>query len=84
MEKYKFQYCPKIIVISKNKTNVLLCKRKGERDYDEVFSFAGGKMETADASIAEGIKREKNEELGENFKVKLFQTFSLNILFRQA
>ena len=83
MEKYNFQYCPKIVVISSDKTKVLLCKRKGENDYDGTFSFAGGKMETTDASIVEGIKREKNEELGEDFKVKLFHTFSLNILFRK-
>ncbi len=83
MEKYNFQYCPKIVVLSSDKTKVLVCKRKGENDYDGVFSFAGGKMETTDASIIEGIKREKNEELGENFKVKLFHTFSLNILFRK-
>ena len=83
MDKYNFQYCPKVVVVSKDETEVLLCKRKGENDYDGTFSFAGGKMEITDQSITEGVRREKNEELGENFKVKLFQTFNLNILFRK-
>jgi len=83
MQQYNFQYCPKIIVLSKDRTTVLLCKRKGEADYDGVFSFPGGKMETTDQSIVEGIQREKNEELGEQFKISLLQIFSLNILFRK-
>ena len=83
MEKYNFQYCQKIIIVSQDKTKVLLCKRKEEKDYNGVFSFAGGKMETTDDSIIEGIKREKKEELGKKFKLKLFQTFSINVLFRK-
>ena len=83
MNKYEFQYCQKIIILSKDKTKVLLCKRKGEADYDEVFSFAGGKMENTDVSIINGLKREKDEELGKDFILKLFQTFSFNMLFRK-
>lgn len=51
MPNYNFQYCQKLIVISPEKDTVLLCKRKGEADYDGVFSFIGGKMETSDISI---------------------------------
>ena len=39
---YNFQYCQKIVVLSKDKNKVLLCKRKGEADYDGTFSFIGG------------------------------------------
>ena len=83
MEQFNFQYCQKIIVLSSDKTKVLLCKRKGEADYDGAFSFIGGKMENTDSSIVEGLKREKDEEVGESFKVLLYSTFSSNLLFRK-
>lgn len=83
MNKYDFQYCQKIVILSKNKDSVLLCKRKGENDYNETFSFAGGKMETSDKSILAGITREKNQELGENFKINLLITYTTNLLFRK-
>ena len=40
-----FQYCQKLIILSADKSQVLLTKRKGEADYDGVYSFIGGKME---------------------------------------
>jgi len=83
MEQYNFQYCQKIVVLSNDQTKVLLCKRKGEADYDGVFSFIGGKMETTDENIIEGLQREKNEEVGENFKIKIYPKFSYNLLFRK-
>lgn len=83
MEQYNFQYCQKIVVLSKDKTKVLLCKRKGEADYDGIFSFIGGKMETTDKSLIDGLQREKNEEVGKNFKIKIYPTFSFNLLFRK-
>lgn len=83
MGKYSFQYCQKIVILSLDKNKVLLCKRFGEADYDGVFSFIGGKMETADMSIIEGLKREKDEEVGDGFKVMLYPTFCLNLLFRK-
>ncbi|MES2226102.1 MAG: NUDIX hydrolase [Patescibacteria group bacterium] len=83
MDTYHFQYCPKLIILSADRSQVLLCKRKGEADYDGTFSFIGGKMETTDSSIEEGIKREKDEEVGGDFKVLFYPTFSLNILFRK-
>lgn len=82
-EKYNFQYCPKIVVLSADRTKVLLCKRIRETDYDGVFSFPGGKMETGDASIVDAIRREKNEELGPDFKIKLYTTFSTSVLFKK-
>lgn len=83
MEEYKFQYCQKIVVLSKDKTKVLLCKRKGEADYNGVFSFIGGKMETTDETILEGLKREKDEEVGEGFKIKIYTKYTSNVLFRK-
>lgn len=83
MCKYNFQYCQKIVVLSKDKNRVLLCKRKGEADYDSTFSFIGGKMETTDLSIIKGLKREKDEEVGADFKIRLYPRFNLNLLFRK-
>lgn len=76
-----FQYCQKIVVFSKDKKKVLLCKRKGENDYDGVFSFIGGKMETTDANLLKGMQREKNEEVGKNFVIKVYPNFSTNHYF---
>lgn len=81
MEKFDFQYCQKIVILSADKTKVLLCKRQGEADYDGDFSFPGGKMEIADASIILGMQREKDEELGVNFKIKLLTSYSVNVYF---
>ena len=81
MEKYNFQYCQKIVVYSKDESSVLLCKRKGEADFDGTFSFIGGKLETTDKDIVDGLKREKDEELGENFKIRIFPAFSTNVFF---
>jgi|TARA_B100002003_G_scaffold245418_1_gene273202 ADP-ribose pyrophosphatase YjhB (NUDIX family) len=83
MGELHFQYCQKIVVLSKDKSKVLLCKRKGETDYNDVFSFIGGKMETSDASIIQGLKREKDEEVGEKFQIMIYPTFSSNLLFKK-
>lgn len=83
MNQYLFQYCQKIVVLSSDQTKVLLCKRKWEADYDGVFSFIGGKMETTDDGIIAGLKREKDEEVGTQFKVQIFHTLSYNTFFRK-
>lgn len=82
-EKYNFQYCQKIVIFSSDLKKVLLCKRKGENDYDGVYSFVGGKMEYSDKDIVSAIEREKNEEIGEDFKVKLYHEFSNNLTFKK-
>ncbi len=82
-EKYNFQYCQKIVVFSKDLNSVLLCKRKGETDYDGIYSFIGGKMETSDKDIVSAIQREKNEEVGEGFKIKLYSHLSNNLTFKK-
>jgi len=83
MDKYSFQYCQKIVVFSKDKKKVLLCKRVKEEDYNATFSFIGGKMETSDESILEGLRREKNEEVGINFKIKISLKYTHNVLFQK-
>lgn len=78
-----FQYCQKLIILSADKKSVLLAKRKDEADYNGVFSFIGGKMETTDANIVDGMKREKNEEIGTDAKVKILPNETYNIFFRK-
>jgi len=78
---YCFQNCQKLVVFSRDGRSVLLARRKGEADYDRVFSFIGGKMEITDESIIAGIQREKNEEVGGGFKIKLYPVFNSMILF---
>lgn len=78
-----FQYCQKLIVLSEDKTKVLLAKRKGEADYDGVYSFIGGKMETTDETILSGMKREKDEEIGVNARVNVLPHETYNLLFRK-
>ncbi len=78
-----FQYCQKLIILSADKQAVLLAKRKGEADYDGTYSFIGGKMETADKTLLDGMKREKNEEIGENTIISILPNESYNLLFRK-
>lgn len=66
-----FHYCPKIIVFSRDKKSVLLARRAGEADYDGVYSFIGGKTETTDGGLLEGLKREKDEEIGPDVRLKI-------------
>lgn len=81
--KYNFQYVQKLVLFSEDWQRVLLAQRKGEQDYDGIFTFIGGKMETADASIVAGMQREKNEEIGAHVKLKLYVSSSYNLLFRK-
>jgi 8-oxo-dGTP pyrophosphatase MutT (NUDIX family) len=78
-----FQYCQNLVILSSDKKSVLLAKRKGEADYDGTYSFVGGKMETTDTTLIAGMKREKDEEIGEKTAVKIIPNESYNILFRK-
>ncbi|HUB93256.1 MAG TPA: NUDIX domain-containing protein [Verrucomicrobiae bacterium] len=78
-----FQYCQKLIVLSKDRQSVLLAKRKGEADYNGTFTFIGGKMETTDDSLLAGMKREKDEEVGSDVRVAVLADESYNVLFRK-
>jgi ADP-ribose pyrophosphatase YjhB (NUDIX family) len=81
VDQLAFQYCPKIAVFSADGDKILLCRRKGEQDYDGVFSFIGGKMEHSDVSITEALRREKTEEVGISFSIRVMPHFSVNVLF---
>lgn len=81
-ETLNFQYCQKIVLFDEE-DNVLLARRKGEADYDGVYSLIGGKMETTDASLVEGMRREKQEEIGRRAIVLIAPHLSFNILFRK-
>lgn len=76
-----FQYCQKIVLFRHNDTEVLLARRQGEADYDGTYTFIGGKMETTDASILEGLRREKNEEVGDTFQIRINPMVSYNVHF---
>ncbi|HWZ66124.1 MAG TPA: NUDIX hydrolase [Patescibacteria group bacterium] len=78
-----FQYCQKLVILSDDKTKVLLAKRKGEADYDGTYSFIGGKMETTDESLLAGMKREKDEEIGSAAKIKVLPNETYNLIFRK-
>lgn len=75
-DKYYFQNCQKIVLFKNNDTEVLLARRRGENDYDGVYSFVGGKMETSDVSLIEGMRREKCEEIGSEVKIKIYPDFN--------
>lgn len=81
MDKFNFQYCQKIVVFSRDGKSVLLCKRQNEADFDGEFSFIGGKLEKTDNGIVQGLKREKDEEVGKGFKVKVFTDFTTNVFY---
>lgn len=83
-DKTLFQYCQKIVLFSESGDSVLLAKRKGEADFDGTFSFVGGKMETTDAGIVEGIKREKVEEIGKTAQVYIYPQLSYNEYYVKA
>jgi NADH pyrophosphatase NudC (nudix superfamily) len=71
-----FHYCPKIIVFSKDKKSILMARRTGEADYDGVYTFIGGKTETTDGGLVAGLKREKDEEIGQGAKLKICHLMS--------
>ncbi|MEV4238941.1 NUDIX domain-containing protein [Nocardia sp. NPDC049737] len=78
-----FQYCQKLVVIDPATDSVLLARRKGEADYDGVYSLIGGKMETTDGSILDAIRREKEEEIGKAAIIAIAENLSYNVLFKK-
>ncbi len=79
MDRFLFQYCPKIAVVRNH--SVLLCRRAGEADFDGVFTFIGGKMEHGDLTIIEALRREKNEEVGSGVSLSVLIRYSVNVEF---
>ncbi len=76
-----FQYCQKIVLFRNGNQEVLLARRKGENDFDGVYSFIGGKLETSDGGFLEGLHREKDEEIGHSVRVRIALDFSYNLYF---
>lgn len=58
-----------------------MARRAGEDDYNNTYSFIGGKLEIDDGGILAGLKREKNEEVGESFIIKIQPHASYNVYF---
>ncbi len=84
MNDYLFQYCQKLVVFSCDNSSVLFAKRRGEAEFDEYYSLIGGKMETTDGDIIASIQREKDEEVGKDFRLKVCPMYSCyNVLFRK-
>lgn len=77
----KFQVCQKIVVLNEDCSEVLLARRKGEADLDGIFSFIGGKLETTDGGIINGLKREKNEEIGTDAQISIYPIISYNAYY---
>lgn len=81
---YLFQFCQKLVVFSADRQSVLFAQRQGEADFDGFWSLIGGKMETADSDITEGIRREKDEEVGADFRIRVASMFSCyNVLYQK-
>ncbi len=78
---FSFQYCQKLIVLNKDRSAVLLARRKGEADYDDVYSFIGGKLETTDGGFIDGMRREKDEEVGTSVMLSVCSNVSYNVYF---
>jgi 8-oxo-dGTP pyrophosphatase MutT (NUDIX family) len=61
--------------------HVLVTKRHGEKEYDNTFSFPGGRKEVADTEIIDNLRREKAEELGSDFKINIFPDVATTLAF---
>lgn len=70
MDTTLFQYCQKIVLFSQDGSAVLLARRRGEADYDGVFSFIGGKLESTDDGLVNGLRREKMRKLARLLKLR--------------
>jgi len=75
MSQNLFHYCAKFVVFDPTFTQILLCKRKWEADFNEIFSFPWGKIENSDGDIRKGMQREKNEELWDKCFIRLYKDF---------
>lgn len=81
MSNLYFQYCQKLMVFDEGFQKVFLAKRKGEQDYDGIYSFIGGKMETTDGGFTESMSREKTEEIGAKANVSVVPVPVYHALF---
>ena len=79
-----FIYNQKLVILSKDFKNVLLAKRQGEADYDQTYTYIGGKMETTDESLLAGMKREKDEEIGSDNIIEIMPNEAYMVLFKKS
>lgn len=76
-----FQYCQKIVLLRNDGSEAFLARRVGEADYNQTYAFIGGKLETPDGSILEGLQREKDEEIGPEAKMLICPFVSYNAYY---
>lgn len=74
---------PKLAIVHQHEGKVLLCRRANETDLNGVFTFIGGKMELADADIVETLRRERDEEIGPDVRLRLLHTYSIITEYRR-
>lgn len=79
--KYAFQYCQKLVIFSEDRKSIFLARRKNEAYYDGLYAFIGGKMEITDKDIIDGLRREKNEEVGKEMRLKVYPGATHNVLY---
>lgn len=84
MDTLLFQYCPKLAVFSMDCSSVLLCRRQEETYYNGTFGFIGGKMEHKDQTVMDALKREKTEEVGESFRVRVLPYCNISVFFTKT
>ena len=83
-EKLHFLYCQKIVLFRNNDSEVLLARRQNEVVYNGIYTFIGGKLETTDINFIDGLRREKNEEIGSSVKIMVCPYISYNVMFRKG
>lgn len=79
-QQYNFQYCQKLVLFDKEE-RVLLARRKDEVDYNDTYSFIGGKLETTDGGLIEGIRREKRQEIGRKALILVAPQLSYDVYY---
>ncbi|MFH1511359.1 MAG: hypothetical protein ABIF10_06720 [Candidatus Woesearchaeota archaeon] len=84
-KKYFHFFVGKLAVFrrSNGKWQVLVARRKGEKEYDDTYSFIGGRKESSDSLIIDNLGREKTEELGSGVRIRLFPAFGIPFAFER-
>jgi 8-oxo-dGTP pyrophosphatase MutT (NUDIX family) len=72
--------CPKLVLVNRERGTVLLCRRRGERDLNDMWSLVGGKMKPNDHDIVSALKREVSEEVGTAARYELASQASIDLL----
>ncbi len=70
-----YQVCPKVAIFYQGR--VLIAKRQSETELNETYTLVGGKLEHTDKTILAGIRRELQEEIGNDCSIRLLKTFAV-------